>query len=106
MLPRALTIAAAIALIVSTASAESMHAIELGGGLDFAILGSYDVGESLGGMAERNDLGPGTLGLFVIVEVPVAPALRIGGEAGLAAGGLVRTDERYFGMASDVGSTL
>jgi hypothetical protein len=77
---------------------------EIGGGVGFAALGSYDVGAELGGPAGGNDLGPGTLGFFVTGDVQLAP-VRLGIDAGLAIGGLVRTDERYFGGQSNVGST-
>jgi hypothetical protein len=80
-------------------------AFELGAGVDFTMLGEFDVAEGLGDPAERSDLGPGTLGVLVSADARVAPALRLGAEAGIAIGGLVRTDERYFGGSSDVGST-
>jgi hypothetical protein len=80
-------------------------AFELGAGVDFTMLGTYDVGEGLGDPAERSDLGPGTLGVLVSADARIAPALRLGAEAGIAIGGLVRTDERYFGGSSNVGST-
>jgi len=78
---------------------------ELGGGIDFTVLGSYDVAQGLGDPAERNDLGPGTLGVVLTGDVRIAPAIRLGAEAGIAIGGLVRTEERYFGSSSTVGST-
>jgi hypothetical protein len=92
-------------IMLSAGVAAADDRAELGGGIDFTMLGTYDVGEALGGPAERNDLGPGTLGVFVGLDVPVAP-VRIGVDAGIAIGGLVRTDDRYFGGTSDVGSTL
>lgn len=99
----------AVALASSRAHADPGYqdeaAFEIGGGIDFSMLGSYDVGEGLGDRAERNDLGPGTLGVVITGDAQIAPALRLGGEAGIAIGGLVRTDERYFGGSSDVGST-
>jgi hypothetical protein len=97
----------ALAAASSVAVAEPRRpAVELGGGIDFTMLGSFDVGKSLGGMAERSDLGPGTLGVFVILDLPVSDQAIIGAEAGIAVGGLVKTDERYFGMRASVGSTL
>ncbi len=100
--------AAALLLAPGRARAEpddGEAAFEIGGGIDYTMLGSYDVGEGLGDPPERNDLGPGTLGVVVTGDARVAPALRLGVEAGIAVGGLVRTEERYFGSSSDVGST-
>jgi hypothetical protein len=106
----ALALAASIVLTARSAdanpTAEREADVEFGGGVDFTALGSFDVGESLGRMAERNDLGPATLGVFVTADVAVGSGVRLGGEAGIAIGGLVRTDERYFGNSSDIGSTL
>ena len=100
--------AAALALLPGRAHAgaeDDEAAFELGGGIDFTLLGSYDLGEGLGDPPERSDLGPGTLGVVVTGDARLSPALRLGVEAGIAVGGLVRTDERYFGGPSDVGST-
>jgi len=97
-------IAAALCMTAGRAHADGSF-LELGGGIDFTVLGSFDVGESLGGPEERSDLGPGTLGPFVAADLRVAPTVRIGAEAGIAIGGLVKTDERYFGSTSNVGST-
>jgi hypothetical protein len=103
------SVAVAVLIALATGRADAGpdgSLVELGGGIDFTVLDSFDVGESLGGPTERNDLGPGTLGVFVAADLRVVPALRVGGEAGIAIGGLVRTDERYFGGRNDVGSTL
>jgi hypothetical protein len=109
--PRPLAaIAIAAVLLMPTGRAhagagDGEAAFELGGGVDYTVLGSYDLGKALGEPAERSDLGPGTLGVVVTGDARVAPALRLGLEAGIAVGGLVKTDERYFGGSSNVGST-
>lgn len=79
---------------------------EIGGGIAFDALGRYDVGKELGGAAVHDDLGPGTLGVYATGSVWLAPRWSIGLEGTLSIGGLVRTDERYFGGRSNVGSTL
>tara|TARA_R110002073_G_scaffold303128_1_gene471126 strand:+ start:83207 stop:83851 length:645 start_codon:yes stop_codon:yes gene_type:complete len=85
-------------------SNEGMPA-DIGASVRMNALGTYDVGKELGGGALRNDLGPATLGFEVFAGIRPTNKLRIAGEFGLAIGGLVKTDERYFGSQSSVGST-
>lgn len=100
------------ALILSTIGNDLAHAdanglpIDVGGGVRLNALGTYDVGKEVGREALRNDLGPATLGVEVFAGFRPMNRLRIAGEFGLAIGGLVKTDERYFGTSSNVGSTL
>jgi hypothetical protein len=102
----ALVVVVAVALAMAPVDAAGDEArFQLGGGVDFSLLGSYGVAEGLGRSPAGDDLGPGTLGVFLVGDALVAPALRLGLEAGIALGGLVRTDEKYFGGQSDVGST-
>lgn len=99
-----------VAVVLVALAATSAHAdrrlIEIGGGIAFDALGSYDVGKELGGAAVHDDLGPGTLGAYAMGGVWLTPALSLGLEGTLSIGGLVHTDERYFGGRSTVGSTL
>ncbi len=97
-------------LIASMASAPLARAderiLQLGGGIAFDALGSYDLGAELGGASRHSDLGPGTLGAVLQAGVLVTRDLTLGGEARIAVGGLVGTDERYFGTREQIGSTL
>jgi hypothetical protein len=95
-----------VALVVHPAGVAAAPSFELGGGLVVDALGSYDVGEALGGEPAGNDLGPGRLGGFVYGGIVAGPSIAAGLEGGAALGGLVGTDERYFGGRSNVGSTL
>jgi hypothetical protein len=94
-----------IALGAGAAHADDRRLVELGAGAAFDVLGSYDVGNRLGGAAVRNDLGPGTLGVYVAGGIWLTEAVIVGVEGTLSVGGLVRTDQRYYGEASNVGST-
>ena len=97
---------ATVALLAGVARADHRRLVELGAGLSVDVLGSYDVGKALGGPAVRNDLGPATLGVFVSGGLWLTEAVTVGLEGTLAIGGLVKTDERYFGQTSNVGSSL
>ncbi len=102
---RMLRIAIVLVALATAAHAER-RMIEIGGGVAFDVLGTYDVGKELGGAAVHDDLGPGTLGVYAAGGLWLTPALTVGIEGTLSVGGLVRTDERYFGGRSTVGSTL
>jgi hypothetical protein len=90
----------------ATHAAAERSSIELGGGLDVTALGSYDLGAALGTGAQRDDLGPATVGVFVAADFPFAETATVGAEGGIAFGGLVKTDERYFGERNMIGSTV
>ena len=90
----------------SSAHAESKRSIDIGTSVRFNSLGSYDVGKALDMSSDGNDLGPGTLGLELFAGFSPVPKLRLSAEFGIAIGGLVGTDERYFGSSSETGSTI
>ncbi|MBL0220130.1 MAG: hypothetical protein IPQ07_40460 [Myxococcales bacterium] len=98
--------ALALLMLTTTAAQADDRRFEVGGGTSFDLLASYDVAEGLGRPATGNDLGPGTLGFFGYGGFWITDALVVGIEGELAIGGLVRTDEHYFGSRSNVGSTL
>lgn len=100
------TIAVGIIGLAATTADADRRLLEIGGGIAFDALGHYDVGKELGGDAVHDDLGPGTLGVYVTGSAWIAPRWSLGLEGTLSVGGLVKTDERYFGGRSTVGSTL
>ena len=101
-----LTAVGLVAFVTTAAHADDRRLIELGAGASFDVLGSYDVGKGLGGTAVRNDLGPGTLGIYLTGGLWLTHEIVLGIEGTLSIGGLVRTDERYFGASNNIGSTL
>lgn len=106
MVGRAILAGALALLVVPRPAAAGERRFELGAGLGLDALGAYDVGEALGGPSVRDDLGPATFGFFFQGAVLVTSALSVGADATIAFGGLVRTDERYFGEHSATGSTV
>lgn len=103
---RAPTLGLALLMLAPGAARADDRPLELGAGVSLDLLGKYDVGAHLGSAPRGNDLGPATLGGFVYGGARVGPELVVGAEAGLAIGGLVRTDERYFGGRSALGASL
>jgi len=96
--------------VVLLAMPSLLHAedrlVELGGGVSFDALGSYDVGHALGLAGTGEDLGPATLGMLLGMGLRPTDALTVSVRGEVAVGGLVGTDERYWGSHETVGSTL
>lgn len=80
--------------------------VDIGAGVRLNAQGTYDVGKEVGIGALRNDLGPATLNFEGFAGLRPTTRLRIAGEFGIGIGGIVKTDERYFGDRSNVGSTI